>query len=1079
MRRGKQLCALALAGTLMVITVLGGASESFAKKAAKTKLKKKNLTVFVGKTKKISLKGKKKGHKYTYTSKNKKIAKVSKKGVVTGVKNGTTKITVKDIDGKGKKKKTKKVGVVTVTVKSAATENPATPGVNTVPTQTPGQSGVPSPSVQPTDQAPQPTDSAQPTEQPTQAPGTDYDKLDMSTADGADYNAADGTVKATDVEFFKIKLAYDIEKDTTLKVKIKGKMDGPLGFRSWLVNSGNSTLSNQWSAKEAPEGFTAPGEFEYEYELTATDTAAYLFFKGIEYGTNIDSLTLTSVEVVYPKKADIVEPPDPYKPTTEQAVNEEDLQLTRAFNGTNNNPLFTQSLMADPTAVEYNGRLYVYGTHDIMEFSNSGKPVKNAFNTHEIHVISSADLVNWTDHGTIDVQAVAPWAVRSWAPSIAKKEVNGEMKFYLYFANSGNGIGVIEGDTPLGPWRAPIDKELISRDTPNCAAEDVPWLFDPAVLVDDDGSAYLYFGGGTEVGGSGTKEEKEANPKSARVVKLGDDMASLDGEPVELDPSYLFEDSEINKINGKYVYSYSANFSPGSEEKFGSLAAISYMVSDNPMTGFEQKGTLLPNPSSVFKCGDNNHHKLIEFKGEYYVIYHTGLLEKAAYGSNRGYRCLHMDKLTITEENGDMTISAVPTNEGVSGVAALNPFEEVTGTTMALNGGLTSSKSEALGKTVVDSIHTGDWMAVRGADFGESGAAALTMSIASDTAFGSVDVFLDERSVARGGKKVGTVPLMKTGGTDKWLQLSCELTEKVTGKHDVYFIFRGKGYHVASWKFFATADERPETPQAPDSYNTPAGFDQAVEGVKYGELKTVEYYSTTTERNRKVNILLPANYNEEKKYPVLYLLHGIGGDHYEWNGANPKELIGNLVAQNQAEEMIVVMPNVRARANDGTPSDMLSLDNFKAFDNFINDLRDNLMPFIKKNYPIKEGRENTAIAGLSMGGRESLYIGITMADTFGYIGAFSPAVGIFAYTGNVSEPGLFTKESFKLPDEYNGKTLVLICNGDHDGTVYDNPKQYHEALDANGTENIYYETPGDHNFVVWKHGLYNFAKRIF
>lgn len=1071
--RSRRVCAAVLTGVLLV-TSAAVFMPSESRAAKKTTLKTKKISLLVGAKKKISLKGKKKGHKYTFVSKNKRIAKVSAAGMVTGIKEGTTKVTVKDVVGKGKKKKTKKVGTVKVIV-TKKQNNPVQPS------QTPAQSATPGASVQPASQVPQPTNPVQPTQEPTTSPDVEknYDKLDLSKVEGASYDSTAGTVKAEDAPFFKIKLAYDVAKGKTLHVKIKGKMEGSLGFRSWLVNSGNTTQSNQWSAKDEP-GFAAPGTFEYEYSLTATEESSYLFFKGIEYGTNIDSLTLTSVEVVYPEKEEKIEPRDPYAPVAEQAVNEEDLQLKQPFGGlTGNNPLFTQSLMADPTAVEYNGRLYVYGTHDVMEYSKMGNPVKNAFNTHEIHVISSEDLVNWTDHGTIDVKEVAPWAERSWAPSIAKKEVNGETKFYLYFANSGNGIGVIEGDSPLGPWRAPIDKELISRETPNCSASEVPWLFDPAVLVDDDGSAYLYFGGGTEIGGSASKEEKEANPKSARVVKLGEDMVSLDGEPVELDPSYLFEDSEINKINGKYVYSYCANFSKGSTEKFGGMAAISYMVSDNPMTGFEQKGTLFANPSSVFNCGDNNHHKIIEFKGEYYIIYHTGLLEKMQFNSNMGYRTLHMDKLTMNEENGELTLTAEATYGGVSGAGVLNPFEEVTGTTMAWNAGLTSSKSEVLGKTVVDSIHTGDSMGICQADFGESGAEALTMSIASDTAFGSIEIYLDDKSTAQGGKKIGTIPLVHTGGTDSWKQLSCELTEKVTGTHNVYFVFRGTGYHVASWKFLATKEEMPEAPETPDGYDTPSGFDEEIEGVKYGELSTQEYYSTTTEKNRKVNILLPPNYSEDKKYPVLYLLHGIGGDHFEWNGANPTQLIGNLIAQNQAEEMIVVMPNVRARANDGTPSDMLSIDNFKAFDNFINDLRDNLMPYIKENYPIKEGRENTAIAGLSMGGRESLYIGITMADTFGYIGAFSPAVGIFGYTGAVTEPGLFTKESFKLPDEYNGKTLLMICNGDNDTTVYDNPKQYHEALTENGTENIYYETSGGHDFRVWKHGLYNFSKRIF
>lgn len=949
--RGIRVCAVFLIAALLLTTAT--TMLSFESSAKKTKLKTKRITIKVGKKKKISLKGKKGKHKYSFVSKNKRIAKVSKKGVVTGIKKGKTKITVKDIWKVKGKKKTKKIGVVNVTVKKndkKKVHKSAAPKISTKPSGKPKQSNTP------------------------------------------------GTTKPS----------------------------------------------------------ASPGP------------------------TNSEKPTATPTQTV-------VEPPNPYAPEKEQNVNETTLNLTKSFNETSdgkitNNPLFTQSFMADPTAVEYDGRLYIYGTHDIISFSDKGLPVKNVFDTDEIHVISSADLINWTDHGTIDVGEAAPWAQHSWAPSITKKEVDGKTKFYLYFANGGNGIGVIEGDSPLGPWKAPSDKPLISRDTPTCSAQEVPWLFDPAVLVDDDGSAYLYFGGGTGVQDSDSAEEaakKNKDPKSARVVKLGADMVSLDGSPVEINPQYLFEDSEINKINGKYVYSYCTNWSEEGSKIFGTGGAISYMVSDNPMSGFAQKGTLFANPGKVFGNYANNHHKIIEFKGEHYIIYHTTILEKAMFRTNRGYRTLHMDKLNVQETNGELTITAEPTYEGVEeSVGMIDAYEEIDGTTMAWNGGLQSVKSKSLGKTVVDSINTGDWMGIRQLNYGLDGAEALAMSLASDTAIGMIEVYVDGPSAAKGGKKIGELQLVNTGGTDVYKKIYCELTEKVSGKHDTYFVFRGKGYHISSWNFMQdkTQIPKPETPE--ETYEVPKGFDRKIDNVKYGEMTTATYSSTTTGADRKVNILLPANYTTQKKYPVLYLLHGIGGDQNEWKGGNPAYVIGNLVVQGMAKEMIVVMPNVRARKNDSGSSD-LSLEHFAAFDNFINDLRDDLMPFIKKNYSILEGRENTAIAGLSMGGRESLYIGVTMADTFGYIGAFSPAVGVLPYSSNVTESGLFTEETFKLAPQYNGKTFLMICNGTQDTIVYDTPEQYHKVLEKNGTVHTYYETKGGHDFVVWKHGLYNFTRRIF
>lgn len=270
----------------------------------------------------------------------------------------------------------------------------------------------------------------------------------------------------------------------------------------------------------------------------------------------------------------------------------------------------------------------------------------------------------------------------------------------------------------------------------------------------------------------------------------------------------------------------------------------------------------------------------------------------------------------------------------------------------------------------------------------------------------------------------------------------------------------------------------PINPYEDTDYTTPDNFDKKKSGVTtYGTLKQISYYSTTTEKTRYANIILPAGYTTAKKYPVLYLLHGIGGDHNEWKGGNPANIIGNLVATGNAVEMIVVMPNCRARANDaGNPSDIYSVEHFAAFDNFINDLKYNVMPYINSHYSVAEGRENTAVAGLSMGGRESLYIGFSMPETFGYIGAFEPAVGVLPYS---TEGGLFTESTFKLPDEYNNQTYIMIVKGKNDTTVGDAPLNYHNTLTANGTTHVFYEREGGHDFTVWKNGLYNFARRIF
>jgi len=146
------------------------------------------------------------------------------------------------------------------------------------------------------------------------------------------------------------------------------------------------------------------------------------------------------------------------------------------------------------------------------------------------------------------------------------------------------------------------------------------------------------------------------------------------------------------------------------------------------------------------------------------------------------------------------------------------------------------------------------------------------------------------------------------------------------------------------------------------------------------------------------------------------------------------------------------------------------------------------MPYINKNFSAATERENTAIAGFSMGGRVALHIGFSMPNSIRYIGGFCPAFGILEY-GNygVHENGLFTEKNFTLPEKYLKDTLVLIAAEKKDSIVRDEPMRYNNALKANGVPHIFYETmggvnntgSGEHGGDVYKHGLYNFMRRIF
>jgi enterochelin esterase-like enzyme len=252
-----------------------------------------------------------------------------------------------------------------------------------------------------------------------------------------------------------------------------------------------------------------------------------------------------------------------------------------------------------------------------------------------------------------------------------------------------------------------------------------------------------------------------------------------------------------------------------------------------------------------------------------------------------------------------------------------------------------------------------------------------------------------------------------------------------------------------------------------ESYDAPSGFDSKIDGAVYGTLIEESYHSNTTGVMRKCYVYTPPGYDTNLTYPVMYLLHGIGGTHNEWFGGNPNEILSNLINTGKAKPMIVVIPNVRAMNPDNVPSAIFGTVHVNAFNNFINDLKNDLMPFINDNYPVSNERNKRAIAGLSIGGMESLNIGISMPETFRFIGAFSSA------------PGLpLAPMQMILPNEYKDSTFIMICCGLEDGLLSFS-ETYNKSLEDNGVKTTYYTIHGGHDFGVWKNGLYNFAKRIF
>ena len=296
------------------------------------------------------------------------------------------------------------------------------------------------------------------------------------------------------------------------------------------------------------------------------------------------------------------------------------------------NPIIRDQFTADPTARVFEGKVYLYPSHDII---SPVEPERKWFSMADYHVFSSEDLVNWTDHGMILSQENVPWGnpegYSMWAPDCVYK--NG--KYYFYFPNApkegrGFAIGVAIADKPYGPF-TPEQKPI----------EGVGGI-DPCVLIASDGTAYLYWSGG-----------------GLRGAKLADNMLELDGESVRLDenlPAGFKEGPFIFERNGKFYLTY-----PWVQDRTETLA---YAMSDNPLGPYEFKGIIMAqSPSACW----TNHHSLVEYKGEWYLFYHHNDYSPQ-FDKNRSAR---IDRVIFNE---DGTIQPVtPTLRGVGISPARSP----------------------------------------------------------------------------------------------------------------------------------------------------------------------------------------------------------------------------------------------------------------------------------------------------------------------------------------------------------------------------------------------------------------------
>lgn len=435
------------------------------------------------------------------------------------------------------------------------------------------------------------------------------------------------------------------------------------------------------------------------------------------------------------------------------------------------NPIIQTKFTADPAPMVYHDTVFLYTGHD--EDDAFGFKMKNWL------LYTSTDMVNWTDHGVVaslkDFKWV-PYDNGAWALQCVQR--NG--KFYLYCPMpNGVGIGVLESESPYGPFKDPIGKALI---------KDGPQDIDPTVLIDDDGQAYLYWG----------------NP-NLYYVKLNEDMISYSGDIIkdtsiakvkgQPDPFHYQEGPWAYKRNGHYYMAYASTCCP---------EGIGYAMSNSPVGPWEYKGMIMDgDPRS-----SGNHPGIIDYKGNSYVFGFNYNLLKQTMSKHYERRSVCVEKITY---NGDGTIQKLPfwSETGVKQIGTLNPYNTVQAETIAFSEGVKTEKATEWERNIewnkgkmiaerlfVTSINNGDYIKVQGVDFSK-GTSSIEVSLAALYG-GKIEIHTDKID----GPVLGLVEVNSSGEGDVWKTITTPV-KNINGIHDVFFVFKGNNdlFNFDWWKF--------------------------------------------------------------------------------------------------------------------------------------------------------------------------------------------------------------------------------------------------------------------------------------
>ena len=255
-----------------------------------------------------------------------------------------------------------------------------------------------------------------------------------------------------------------------------------------------------------------------------------------------------------------------------------------------------------------------------------------------------------------------------------------------------------------------------------------------------------------------------------------------------------------------------------------------------------------------------------------------------------------------------------------------------------------------------------------------------------------------------------------------------------------------------------------------------------VNQVPHGTMSKVWYHSSSLGLDRRLTVYTPAGYETSgKRYPVLYLLHGMGGDEDAWpNLGRAAQILDNLIAQGKAEPMIVVMPNGNAaqEAAPGEASSGYDVPTFqlpKTMEGSFESHFPELVKFVESRYRVKGSKKYRAIAGLSMGGFHSMHISKQYPDMFGYVGLFSAAT----MPGKESDSSVYADLEGKLAVQFAKRPLLYWIAIGKEDFLYKMNEDYRKMLDEKGYPYEYFENEGGHIWRNWRIYLTEFVPRLF